>query len=176
MDLLQELLKTASGGATNQIGQTFGLDNSQTENIISKLVPALAAGVQKNTQSVDGLAGLTRALQSGGHERYLDEPTSLADSGATTDGNGILGHLLGSKDVSRQVAAEAASETGVSADIIKKMLPLVATLVMGGVSKQTGGGARLQEDSDGGLLGALLGGAQGGGLDDLAKLAGKFFK
>jgi len=116
---------------------------------MAQLVPALAAGVQKNTQAADGLAGLTRALQSGNHERYLDEPESLADSGATADGIGILGHVLGSKDVSRQVAAAATSETGIDVGIIKQMLPLVATLVMGGLSKQTGRGERLQDSADG---------------------------
>jgi hypothetical protein len=47
------------------------------------------------------------------------------------DGNGILGHILGSKDVSRQVAAQASARTGIGADVLKKMLPLVATLAMG---------------------------------------------
>ena len=42
------------------------------------------------------------------------------------DGNGILGHIFGSKDVSRQVAARAAQSSGVAPDILAKMLPLVA--------------------------------------------------
>lgn len=176
MDLLNALLDSAKGGATDQIASKFGLDSGQTESVMAKLVPALAAGVQNNSQSADGLAGLARALQSGGHERYLDEPESLADSGAVADGNAILGHVLGSKDVSRQLAAGAASETGIDAGIIKQMLPLVATMVMGGLSKQTGGGGRLQEESAGGLLGSLLGGAQGGDLGDIAGMVGKLFK
>ena len=45
------------------------------------------------------------ALSSGNHGQYLDRPASLADPAAVTDGNGILGHLLGSKDVSREFAS-----------------------------------------------------------------------
>lgn len=176
MDLLEKLLEGARGGATDQIAGQLGLNSGQAESLIAKLAPALAAGIQKNTQSADGLAGLTGALQSGGHQRYLDEPESLADSGAIADGNGILGHILGSKDVSREVAAAASADTGIDVGIVKQMLPLVATLVMGGLSKQTGGGARLPEEGGGGLLGSLLGAAQGGGLDDLAGLASKFLK
>jgi hypothetical protein len=176
MDLLNALLDSAKGGATDQIGRQFGLDSSQTESVMAKLVPALAAGVQKNTQSADGLAGLTNALRSGGHERYLDEPESLADSGAVSDGNNILGHILGSKDVSRQVAAGAASETGISPDVIKQMLPLVAGVLMGGLSKRTGGGAELEQQDGGGLLGSLLGAAEGADLGDLAGMVGKFLK
>lgn len=177
MDLLNALLDSAKGGATDQIGRQFGLDSSQTESVMAKLVPALAAGVQNNTQSADGIAGLAKALQSGNHQRYLDEPESLADSGAVSDGNNILGHILGSKDVSRQVAAGAASETGISADVIKKMLPLVASVLMGGLSKQTGGGTQLpQEGAGGDLLGSLLGAAGGADLGALAGMVGKLLK
>jgi hypothetical protein len=176
MDILNVLLEGAQGGATDQIARKFGLDGAQTTDVIGQLVPALAGGLQKNTQSADGLAGLVKALQGGGHQRYLDEPEALADSGAIDDGNGILGHLLGSKDVSRQVASQAASNTGIDAGIIKKMLPLVATLVMGSLSKQTNAGSQLQEETGGGLLGGLLGGGEGGGLDDLIGLAGKLLK
>ena len=52
-----------------------------------------------------------------------------------------------------------------------KMLPMIASLVMGGLSKQTGGGQRLQDDSAGDLLGGLLGGGDGIGLGDLAGMA-----
>jgi len=175
VDILNLLLKGAQGGAAEQIGRKFGLDGGQTQSALAEIVPALAGGLQKNTQSADGLAGLAKALQGGGHQRYIDEPESLDDSGAIEDGNGVLGHILGSKDVSRQLAARAESNTGIDAGIIKQMLPLVATMVMGGLSKQTENGARLQSDG-GGLLGSLLGGAKGGGLDDLVGLAGKFLK
>ena len=57
----------------------------------------------------------------------------------------------GSKEVSRQVASHASQQTGVSSDILKKMLPVVATMVMGGLSKQSNTG--------GGALAGLLGGA-----------------
>lgn len=176
MDLLNALMDSAKSGATDQIGRQFGLDGDQTSSVIGQLVPALAAGVQKNTRSADGVAGLAKALRGGAHSRYLDEPESLADSGAVADGNGILGHILGSKDVSREVAAGAAQNTGIDAGIIKQMLPLVATLVMGSLSKQTNGGENLQQDSAGGLLGSLLGGGQGGGLGDLAGMVGKLMK
>jgi hypothetical protein len=176
MGILDVLLDSAKSGATDQLASQFGLSGGQTESVLAQLVPALTAGMQKNVASADGLAGLAKALQGGGHQRYLDEPASLADTGAVADGNGILGHLLGSKDVSRKVASGAASQTGIDADIIKKMLPLVATMLMGGLSKQTSGGAKLEEESGGGFLGSLLGGGDGIDLGDLVSIAGKFLK
>jgi hypothetical protein len=176
MDLLATLMGAAGGGTTAEIARKFGLNPDQVEGVMAKLVPALSAGVQKSAGSADGLSALAGALSSGKHEQYLDNPASLTGADAVADGNGILGHLLGSKDVSRQVAATAASSTGVDADIVKKMLPMIASLVMGGLSKQTGGGQRLQDDSAGDLLGGLLGGGDGVGLGDLAGMASKFLR
>ena len=49
--------------------------------------------------------------------------------------NKILSPLLGEKDTSRQVATQVENNTGVSASIIKKLLPMAATILMGTMSK-----------------------------------------
>ena len=43
---------------------------------------------------------------------------------------------MGSKDVSRQVARDAAARTGIGEGVLKKMLPVVAAMAMGALSKQ----------------------------------------
>ena len=90
--------------------------------------------------------------------------------------------MLGSKDVSRQVAAQASAQTGLGADVLKKMLPLVATLVMGAMSRQaaSGGAGSLQGASGSGglldMLGGMLGqNRDGSGLDDITGLIGRAF-
>ena len=183
MDLM-DLLK-ASGGESGlgQLAQTVGLDSSDTSNLIKALAPALMRGVQKNAAS-DAGAGLSKALQTGGHERYIDNPELLAAEETRQDGNNILGHIFGSKDVSRNVAAVASKDTGIDPGLIKKALPLLATLAMGAMSKKTSGGREIgPAASAGGLgsLGDLIGGLGGGskddgiGLDDVLGMARKFF-
>ncbi len=153
MNILETILAAQNGGAVKQMGQQLGLGDDQASSVLSALVPALAAGFQRNTQSSGGLESLVGALASGQHSRYLDNPAALGS--ATDDGNGILGHIFGSKDVSRQVAARAASQTGLDASLLKKALPIVAALMMGAMARQGGGSS----------LGASLGGSsQGGGL------------
>ena len=177
MNLLETILGGANAANASQLGKQFGLDDGAAANVLGQLVPALSRGLQNNSASGDGLAGLAKALQGGKHQRYLDDANLLGQQSTVEDGNKILGHVFGSKDVSRNVAAQAASETGVDAGIIKKMLPLVATMVMGGLSKQTDGGRQLEAGAGGAdLLGSLLG-SQGGGvdLDDVVNLAKKFF-
>jgi len=138
MNILDAIINAQDGAAVRQIGSQLGLGQDQTAAALSALVPALAAGVQRNVQSEGGLGSLISALSSGHHDQYVDNPASLVDQSAVAEGNGILGHLLGSKDVSREVATRAATQTGLSPDVLKKMLPLAATLVMGALSKRSG--------------------------------------
>jgi hypothetical protein len=92
----------------------------------------------------------------------------------------IPGHLFGSKEVSRQVAARAAAQTAVSSDVLKRMLPLAAALMMGAVSRNTSGGASLSGTSTGGGISAMLGplldsNRDGSIVDDVTAMVGKFF-
>ena len=138
MNILDAIINAQDGAAVRQIGSQLGLGQDQTAAGLSALLPALAAGVERNVQNEGGLGSLISALSSGRHDQYVDNPASLVEDSAVTEGNGILGHLLGSKDVSREVASRAATQTGLSPDVLKKMLPLAATLVMGALSKRSG--------------------------------------
>ncbi|MFK7793787.1 MAG: DUF937 domain-containing protein [Gammaproteobacteria bacterium] len=150
MDLLRTILEAQGGSGVKQLANQFGLDGNQASSVLSQLIPALAGGVKKNVQQ-GGLDSLISALNSGKHSQYLDNPSQLENASTVSDGNAILGHLFGSKDVSRQVAGHAAQNTGIDSSILKKMLPIIATMVMGGMSKQSGAG---------GVLGSLLNGGQ----------------
>jgi hypothetical protein len=136
MDLLSMVLNAGGGDAVRRLAQNFGLDENQTSSAVSNLLPALGQGLARNATSPGGIESLMGALASGGHERYIDSPETLGSEGTIQDGNGILGHILGSKDVSRQVASNAAAQTGIGADVLKKMLPVVAAMAMGALSKQ----------------------------------------
>jgi hypothetical protein len=94
-------------------------------------LPALARGLQRNAAQPGGLDALLKALGTGGHDRYVDRPEELTREEAVADGNAILGHILGSKDVSRNLAGHAAQQTGLDAGILKKMLPVIAAVAMG---------------------------------------------
>lgn len=179
MNMLDAILSSQNGAAVRQLGTSVGLGEDQTSAALAALVPALAAGFQRNTQSPDGMAALLGALTSGNHGRYLDNPGALGMAGAVTDGNGILGHVLGSKDVSRQVASRAAAETGISADVLKRLLPLAATMMMATFAQQQrSNGAAAPSAASGditGMLGSLLDGNRNGSIvDDVTSMLGKF--
>jgi len=187
MNLIEALLGGQADGAVEQLGRQFGLDPSQTSSALGALLPAVATGFQRNAASPSGLEALLGALGGGRHGRYVDDVGSLGMPGTVDDGNGILGHIFGSKDVSREVARRASAQSGVGADVLKQMLPVVAAMVMGALAKQQGGGAVRQtgfgqaaagQGGGGGILDMLTpmldSNRDGSAVDDIVGMLGKF--
>lgn len=168
MNLLEILSQTNGGQPLEALATQFGLDARQSQAIVGQLLPALSQGLQRNAAQPGGLESLLGALSNGQHSRYLDNPAALTEPATVADGNGILGHILGSKDSSRALAAQVSSATGISESVIKQMLPLVASLAMGALAKQ-------RPAQPEGLLGMLDFNGDGSVIDDVGRLMGKFF-
>lgn len=178
MNLLDTLIASAQGGALQHAAESQGIAADAVPDLLKNLVPTLQAGMQRNTQNQNGLEGLVKALASGNHGRYLDDVSALSHPDAVKDGNGILGHLLGNKDVSRGLASRAATNTGLDVSAIKRFLPLVAAAAMGAMSQKTGSGTSLTGQQASSGLGSLLGGFldaddDGSVVDDLFSLGKK---
>ena len=182
MNLLEMLFKNNGGETVKQMGKAVGLGESDTKNILERVLPAVTRGLKNKASSDSGLENLMRALSKGSHQRYLDQPETLNRPESIKEGNSILGHIFGSKDVSRNVASHAAKQTGQDSGIIKKLLPMVAAAAMGALSKQTNGGTAPSSSLKGGgssplgLLGSFLDADKDGQvLDDILGMAKKFF-
>jgi hypothetical protein len=183
MNPLEMIMGAAGGGVLNQVAGQFGLNPNQAQSAIGALLPALMGGVQRNVQQQGGMESLLGALTGGNHSQYLDDPSRLGAAETTMDGNAILGHLLGSKDVSRAVASQASQQTGLDSSLLKQMLPVVASLAMGALSKQNtqqNFAGTFQSQGQSGVMGMLTGfldqNNDGNVLDDLLKgVAGRMF-
>ena len=180
MNLLDMIMKAQSGEVVRQMANNFQLDEGTARSAIDALVPALGRGFSRNATSSQGLDDLIGALQKGNHSRYIEEPSVATQQVAVDEGNGILGHIFGSKDVSRQVAARAAETSGVDSSILKKMLPMLASVAMGALAKQGFGKTETQATTTGGLGGLLAGfldaDKDGSILDDVIGMAGRFMR
>jgi hypothetical protein len=173
MNLLDLLDSTGGQQSLKNLAGNLGLDAASTNSLVDALAPMLMGALQKQTASGNGLENLKRALQNGGHQAYLEQPDSMFSKAAVKDGNNILGHLLGSKDVSRNVAAHASRSTGIDTSLVKQALPLLAGLLMGAVSKKSNAGDLL-DDQASDLFDSLTGG-DGFDAGDVLNLARKFF-
>ena len=152
-------------GGLQSLAKELGISESQAASGASALAPAILGGLKKAQGQSGGLGGLLGQLGGGGllDNVLAPEPTDVSR------GNEVLGRIFGSKDVSRTVAQDAASRTGLDPSLLKKMLPMLAMMVGGAHAKQgDGGGATPRR---GGGLGGMLGGLMGGGGGALAGLA-----
>lgn len=172
MNFLDLLANSGGGDSLGRLGSELGIGSSDMGGLVGAIAPALMRGFQRKTESDSGLGALQAALASGNHQRYLDKPDLMATEEARTEGNGILGHVFGSKDVSRNVAAQAAENTGIDAALIKKALPFIASLAMAAMSKNSNSGRSLERSAIG-SIGDLAGGDFG--LDDVLNLAKRLF-
>lgn len=175
----------AQTGGAQSMARELGVSEAEVARGAEALGPALLGGFQKQAQAPHGIGGLGGLLSQLGGGGLLDsvlspQPTDVAQ------GDGVLGQIFGSKEVSRTVAQDASAKSGLDPALLKRMLPILAMLVAGYMAKQGGGaqaggaggglGGMLGGGGLGGLLGGLLGGAGGAGgnpLDDILRRAGK---
>jgi len=187
----------AQMGGLQSIARELGVSESEVANGADALLPAVLGGFKRQAQAqptgLEGFAGLLGQLGGGG---LLDEVLSPRPTDVSR-GNDVLGEIFGSKDVSRTVAQNAASQSGLDPNLLRRMLPMLAMLVTAYMARQRGDGAASGRPaaSGGGLgdvLGDLLGGQAGGAggfaqgigsmldlngdgnpLDDILRMAGK---
>lgn len=186
----------AQAGGLQSVARDLGVTEDQAAAGAEALLPAILGGMKKQAQAqpagLGGLGGLLGQLGGGG---LLDQVLGPQPTDPS-QGNEVLGQIFGSKDVSRAVADNAASQSGLDAGVLRKMLPLLAMLVTGFMARQAGGVGQAQESGGlgglGGLIGGLFGGAgaagsgglgglgamldmngDGNALDDILRMAGK---
>ena len=178
-DILQQI-------PVDQIAGMLGTDRQTAQAAVEAAVPTLLAGMQNNAQASDGAASLESALNQ--HQDGLLEGGVDASQVDTADGEKIVSHVFGGQQ--DQVASQLAGTPqlgGVSGDLIKKLLPILAPIVMSylankvlggrGQSSGAGGSGGAGGIDLGGILGGILGGAGAaangaGGLGGLGDLLG----
>jgi hypothetical protein len=194
-DLLNQM------GGVGSVARELGVSESEASNGAAALLPAILGGFKKQAKSQpSGLAGLAGMLGQMGGGDLMDDVLAAKPTNVNR-GNDILGQIFGSKDVSRTVAQNAAGSTGLDPALLKRMLPMLAMLAAGYLSKQGGGrSGQTAPTGDGGGLGGMLGkmvgqapaqaGARSSGgigsmldldgdgnaLDDIIGMAGKFVR
>lgn len=166
-----EILREAQGGnGIDNLANQFGLGRQETEQVLQQVLPALSAGFKQRTQSADGLQSMLTKIQGTDYEDIFENPSALQSEATRARGNQVLGEVFGSKEVSRAVAEKTHFVSGIGSSVVKAMLPMIASMVLGGMQRKTS-----TNNGMGGILGTLIGSLAGGsnrsqdsgGLDDL---------
>lgn len=150
---IEDLLAQAQGGdALGNLARSFGIAPDQAEAVVNSVLPQLERRMERNTLSRGGVADLVEILGRAGGGGFIDRTEAIGDPNVARFGIDALENILGNKDQSRAVAARAARASGISEELIKQMLPVIAAMVMGALAKGAGG-----------TLGEILGKITGAG-------------
>jgi len=169
MPSLIEMMEAAQGGAAmNNLANQFGLSPDKTREAVTALLPAFSMGLQKQAESTAAFGNLLQSMVTGPHAAAFTDPRSAVAPETVAAGQDALGQLFGSQAVSQQVARHAANVSGLSSSLLQQMMPVIASMLLGGLLKGTNGNNGL-----GGLLGQMMGGAGGAGGGGLGGLFGQ---
>jgi hypothetical protein len=165
MNNLFEMMMQAQGGnAMQNMARQFGLAPEQAQSAVEALLPAFQVGMERQASSVDGLQQMMQMFGGGQFAGFHDADGDGIPDEAATQGNDVLGQLFGSKDVSRAIAAQASAMSGVSDSVMKQMLPVIASMLMGGMFKgamNNGLGGLIGQAMQGGMAGNAASGGFG---------------
>ncbi|PZU40060.1 MAG: DUF937 domain-containing protein [Arsenicicoccus sp.] len=122
---------------TDQIAETIQEDPQATRQAVKASLPALLGGLSANAERPEGAQSLLSAL--GQHQDGLADGASV-DQIDVQDGEKILGHVFGGNTdgVVNQLGGMSGPQTS---SIVRKLLPILAPIVLSWLAKQVGGAA-----------------------------------
>src|SRR5262245_40532601 len=159
--LYETLLGAQQGEGIAGLGREFGLTPQQTQAAVESLLPAISMGLKQSTATPEGLGDLLAIMgrQTDLHAMYDDPQAAFSREGRAA-GNEVLAKMFGSPDATRAIAAQAQQFSGVSSDTLKKLLPILAGILISGLmrsgSRQAAPSApQTSPDQGGGLIDIL---------------------
>ncbi len=160
LDLLNSPMgKQIISGVSSQTGQS----TDKTGTLLSMAMPVLMGAMQRNASTPEGASGLLNALTSKHSGGILDNLGGLFEGGVdqsvTTDGAGILGHILGGK---QPVVENALSQkSGIDANSVAEILKVAAPILMGALGKKASQNNVNDVNGLTSMLGSMSGAPQG---------------
>jgi len=161
---LNDIIQAAQGGqGINNLAQQFGLSPDQAQAAIKAVLPGLSQGLQAQASS-GGLADILGHLANPQNQQAFNDPQAAASPAAAQAGGNILGSIFSNNQITQQIAENAAQHSGLPPAVIQSMMPVIASMVMGGLfhsASNQGLGGMLGQLANQGNLGAVLGQAMG---------------
>ncbi len=165
MSIVAEILSSAQGGKlTENLAQSLGITQDQAADAVEALTPALALGLRNVATDPEALEKVLAGVVHPTHQASYEDPAVAHGAEANQLGQAAVVHLFGSESAANEVAQVAARNLGLGPEVVSKLLPVLASVVLGGLFKS------FNSQGLGGILGQLAG---GGGLGSiLGQLAG----
>jgi len=183
-NFVDEFMKNYGPEVTKQLSSNLNIDSSTVKKLIPQLAPLIIGGLKKQKDEQGGDERVNHILNKYGDSSVLNNIKDLVASKVSDNSTDVnLGGLLGSGG---SLAAQVlGSKNNLSAGTIEKMIPALAPLILGALSKKrdaggagiSGIGSLLDADGDGSIIddvaGFLMkGGTKTGGKGVLGSLLG----
>ncbi|MDD7814795.1 DUF937 domain-containing protein [Mycobacterium sp. CSUR Q5927] len=146
------------------IANQLGADSGEVDSAIRTLVPVLVSGLNHNAQDPGQADNIASTANSFAAQGFLGN----ALGSNQTEGQQVISSIFGGNDTSQVASALSGAGAG-NNDLLQKLLPIIAPIVLAYIGKQLSGQKEepaQQQASGGGLgdvLGSILGGMAGGG-------------
>ena len=190
--LTQMITQQLGERAVRTIAQRFGISETAAATAVQIGVPLIVAALARNASEPKGAESLHEAINNDHDGSILDNVGSYLGNPQSANGAGILEHIFGNQQPA--VESNLAEATGIDQTSAGGLLETLAPLVMGSLGK-----AQQQNELDPSGLSNLLESQQqeaqanapdvmsmlgsmldqnkdGSSIDDLQRLAAKFFK
>jgi hypothetical protein len=132
---LADIMQAAQGGqAMMNLAQQFGLSPAQTQRAVEALLPAFSLGLQRQAETATNYASMIALMSTGKFSPFFEQQEARATE-AEQQGGAVVDQLFGTPEISRQVAAHAAVLSGVPTEVLMRMQPIMAAMIMGGLFK-----------------------------------------
>ncbi len=157
---LSEIMQAAQGGqGITNLASQFGLSPEQAQAAVQALMPGMSMGLQSQATSPTGLSSIIGMLTGGAHQEAFNNPLATAAPQTASAGTDVLHQIFGGPAGAEAIAQHAANVAGVSSSIMQSMMPVIASMVMGGLAKgasSNGLGGLLNAATSGGGIGGML--------------------
>lgn len=152
---LFEIMQNAQGGnAYQNLAKQFGIGSDQAQKAVEALLPAFSMGLQQQTQTMEGWQSVLATLgQAQNSAQFFDSDGDGIPDHLKNEGQNALGAMFGNPETAEAVARQAAQFAGLPVHMMQQMLPVIASMVMGGLFR--------------GAVNGGLGGVLGGGLGSI---------
>ncbi len=118
----------------DQMAAQFGMGAQQMKTAMDALLPAFSLGLNRATQSPMDMAQLFGLFAGGTNYAQMFEQPMAAGQAMMTAGQQALGRIFG-PDLSQAIAQQTAAATGFQQEAMKQVMPVMASMLMGGLMK-----------------------------------------
>ena len=148
MSNIVDIIQSAQGGQIiENLSARFGLASWQTRAAVEALLPALVAALRKAADEPGALRPVIDAANDQAHRAAFESAEEAHSQASVEGGDAIVAHLFGSASAAGEVSQLAARESGLRADVLQRLLPILVSVAAGGL------GSTLERQSVGAAIG-----------------------